>query len=176
MEFNPKYDITKLQDSENINEMLSEDESAYIGRRVVEGYDADERSRDKWREKMQDSLELALQVTKQKTYPWAGAANVKFPLLTIASLQFASRAYPALVKAPQVAKMRKTGDDLQGQKAAAADRVSAHMSWQLLEQDEQWLLAESLDDHVAFHRELAFRYRHQGCVAPLTLHLQPLHA
>jgi len=138
MEFNPKYDITKLQDSENINEMLSEDESAYIGRRVVEGYDADERSRDKWREKMQDSLELALQVTKQKTYPWAGAANVKFPLLTIASLQFASRAYPALVKAPQVAKMRKTGDDLQGQKAAAADRVSAHMSWQLLEQDEQW--------------------------------------
>jgi len=86
---------------------------------------------------MKEAIELALQVTKEKNYPWPKAANIKFPLLTIASLQFASRAYPALVKAPDLVKFRAQGKD-DGQKSSRAMRISAHMSYQLLEQDEKW--------------------------------------
>jgi chaperonin GroES len=91
----------------------------------------------KWEQKMEDATKLALQLVEPKTYPWPQASNVKFPLLTIASLQFQSRAYPSLVKAPDLVKYRVQGKD-DGQKAARAQRISSHMSYQLLEQDEGW--------------------------------------
>jgi chaperonin GroES len=47
-------------------------------------------------------LKLATQVVEKKTYPWPNAANVKYPLLTTAAMQFAARAYPALVPGPRL--------------------------------------------------------------------------
>jgi chaperonin GroES len=87
---------------------------------------------------MDEAMDLALQLVEAKSYPWPNAANVKFPLLTIAALQFASRAYPALVKAPDLVKYRKQGKDPDGAKSGRAMRISSHMSYQLLEQDESW--------------------------------------
>ncbi|KKL06100.1 hypothetical protein LCGC14_2599410, partial [marine sediment metagenome] len=77
-------------------------------------------------------------VSEPKSYPYKKASNVKFPLLTIAAMQFQARAYPALVKAPDLVKFRKQSNDPDGLKAARADRVSTHMSYQLLEEDEAW--------------------------------------
>jgi chaperonin GroES len=138
MELSAKLSLETIQDSKNLVENLSEDTVNDIGRMVCENYEVDEQSRRKWKIKMEDATELALQLTTPKTYPWPNAANVKFPLLTVASMQFAARAYPALVKAPDLVKYRVQGSDPQGEKAAKAQRISAHMSYQLLEQDEQW--------------------------------------
>jgi len=143
MKIKAKLDLKALQDAENIctlipdkngeNELLDE-----IGRTVCQNYEIDKQSRKKWETKMEDATELALQMVTPKTYPWPNAANIKFPLLTIAALQFASRAYPSLVKAPDLVKYRVQGGDPAGQKAARASRISRHMSYQLLEQDEAW--------------------------------------
>ena len=138
MELSAKLSLETIQDSKNLVEDLSEDTVNDIGRMVCENYEVDEQSRRKWKIKMEDATELALQLTTPKTYPWPNAANVKFPLLTVASMQFAARAYPALVKAPDLVKYRVQGSDPQGEKAAKAQRISSHMSYQLLEQDEQW--------------------------------------
>jgi len=138
MELKTKLSLEKIQDSDNITDLLSDDDLKAIGRSVKESFDVDEQSRRKWKKRMESATELALQITQEKTYPWPNAANVKFPLLTIAALQFASRAYPALVKAPDLVKFRVQGRDEGGQKAARAGRISAHMSYQLLEQDESW--------------------------------------
>jgi len=138
MEQTFKYDLEKLQDADNINEFLTEDQSNEIGRAVCEGYEIDEQSRLQWKDRMQAANELALQIVKEKSFPWRGAANVKFPLVTIAALQFASRAYPALVKAPDLVKYRVQGADEDGKKAARAARISRHMSYQCLDEDEQW--------------------------------------
>jgi chaperonin GroES len=135
-EFN--FDLTKLQDATNINDLLTEEQSSEIGREVFRGYEIDKQSRQPWEEKMREATELALQIVQDKSYPWPNASNVKFPLLTIASLQFASRAYPALVKAPDLVKYRVQGKDQDGQKAARAQRISTHMSYQLLDEDEGW--------------------------------------
>ena len=132
-----KISFKKLQDSENINELLSDEISRAIGLKVKSTFEADKSSRQRWETKMQDATDLALQVVEEKSYPWPNSANVKFPLVTIAAMQFAARAYPALVKAPDLVKFRKQGKD-DGQKAARASRVSAHMSYQLLEEDEGW--------------------------------------
>jgi hypothetical protein len=138
LELKTKLKLDDIQDSENVAELLNEETLDEIGRDVVQKYDIDESSRRKWTTRMTDATELALQITQEKTYPWPNAANIKFPLLTIASLQFASRAYPALVKAPDLVKYRVQGRDQDGAKAARAGRISAHMSYQLLEQDEGW--------------------------------------
>lgn len=138
MELSKKLSLRRIQDTTNVAELLDDDDLTTIGAHVVQTYRADEQSRRAWRTKNQDAIKLALQIVEQKTYPWEHASNVKFPLLTIACLQFASRAYPALVKAPDLVKFRVQGSDPEGAKAARAQRISSHMSYQLLEQDESW--------------------------------------
>ena len=138
MELSVKLSLDELQDAQNICDLLSEEDLREIGAEVKRTYDVDEGSRKRWVTKMEDATELALQLTKPKSSPWKNAANIKFPLLTIASLQFQSRAYPSLIKAPDLVKFRVQGKDEGGQKAARAQRISAHMSYQLLEQDESW--------------------------------------
>lgn len=130
--------IWELQKSQNIDSLLSPEHSDQIGREVVQGYTTDKQSRKDWEDRMENAIKLALQMVEQKNYPWPKASNVKFPLITIAALQFSARAYPALVKGPDVVKYRVNGEDPGGQKAARASRVGRHMSYQLLEEDESW--------------------------------------
>ena len=130
--------LQTLQESVNLATDMSDDDLTKIGHNVVDLYDADEASRLPWKKKNKDAISLALQIVEEKSSPWQNAANIKFPLLTLAALQFASRAYPALVKAPDLVKFRVQGKDAEGLKAARAHRISRHMSYQLLEQDESW--------------------------------------
>jgi chaperonin GroES len=132
-----KIDLDDLQDLDNINDRLTEEQSGKIGALVKRTYQADKDSRARWETATEDATKLALQITEPKSYPWPDAANVKFPLITIASMQFAARAYPALVKAPDLVKFRVQGKD-DGVKASRAARISSHMSYQLLEEDEPW--------------------------------------
>ena len=137
-----KLNLDKIQDSKNVCDLFTSDKDKEaldkIGRTVHKSYEIDEQSRKKWMTKQQDATDLALQLIEEKTTPWRGAANVKFPLLTIAAMQYAARAYPVLVKTPDLVKYRVQGRDQFGVKAARALRISSHMSYQLLDQDEDW--------------------------------------
>ncbi|NNE36089.1 MAG: hypothetical protein HKN13_12680 [Rhodothermales bacterium] len=130
--------VWELQQLPNIAGELDEDTVRKIGMDAVQAYEADKRSRMDWEERMETAIKLALQMKEKKNWPWPDAANVKFPLVTIAALQFSARALPALIKAPDVVKYRVNGADPDGQKAGRAGRIGKHMSYQLLEQDEQW--------------------------------------
>ena len=130
--------IEDLQRNINIDELLNAEQSDAIARIVVENYENDKQSRQKWEQRSKDWLDLALQVITEKSFPWPGASNVKFPLLTIAALQFAARAYPALVRPPSLVRMRVNGMDPSGEKRQRAHRVAEHMSYQLTEEDESW--------------------------------------
>ena len=109
-----------------------------IGDACWAGYDADERSRSSWMRRNEAGMDLALQIQKDKNFPWQGCANVAFPLVTIAAMQFHARAYPAVVSGTDIVKCAVFGDDPQGMKTAHANRVSTHMSWQLLYEDKCW--------------------------------------
>lgn len=130
--------LERILASENIADELSQKELENIGMECFENYKNDEGSRQPWKERMQESLKLALQVVENKSYPWPNAANIKFPLITISAIQFAARAYPALISGTDIVKFRSVGPDEDGEKEARARRVSAHMSYQLLEEDEDW--------------------------------------
>ena len=131
--------LGKLLESSNIAEDLSDDDLIGIGDQVVSGYEFDLDSRSAWEKDLKTWTELALQVAGEKTYPWHNAANIKYPLLATAAMQFAARAYPTLVPSNnQIVKCRVVGYDMDGQKTQRAERISKHMSYQLLDEMDDW--------------------------------------
>lgn len=128
----------ELTEESDLCHHFSEKDLERIGAVVKEGFEQDLDSRSAWMKRYQMGLDLALQLVKEKTFPWPGASNVKFPLVTIAALQWHSRAYPILINGPEIVKLRVRGDDPQGEKNKRAKRVGDYMSWQLLEEDESW--------------------------------------
>lgn len=138
MELDVKLKIEDLVKSPNIAEELDDEELTKIGNAVWDEWQIDVTSRSEWEDKTSESMKLALQVMEQKTFPWENASNVKFPIVTLAALQFQARAYPSLIPSPDVVKCRVTGPDPDGQLLQRADRVADYMSFQLLEEDECW--------------------------------------
>lgn len=132
-------ELKNALDSINIADSLDKDQLIKIGNQVVSGYETDCDSRKPWEEDLKNWTDLALQVTSQKTFPWPNAANIKYPLLATAAMQFAARAYPTLVPSNgKLVKCRVVGSDMDGQKSARAARISTHMSYQILDEMENW--------------------------------------
>lgn len=127
-----------MQPGINIAELLDENELNRIGQAVVRDVDIDDGSRGDWLKNYRTSLDAAMQVKKPKNFPWPKAANIKYPLLTVASIQFQARAYPAIVDGSNLVKGRVLGPDPDGNKRARADRIGQHMTWQLLYRMPGW--------------------------------------
>ena len=159
--------LQDLMDADNIASMLDEAALTKIGDECKSGLEIDEDSRAEWMEKNERAMELALQITHERTFPWEGASNMVFPLITTGALQFNARALPAIIPGNNIVKCRVNGDDsgvfqvqtgpdgqpvvnpqtgqpvtqqvvAPGAKAAQASRVSQHMNWQLLDQMTEW--------------------------------------
>lgn len=124
--------------SPNLCDRFNDSDLGRISNWVLENYENDKTSRESWEARNQRGLNLAMQLQEDKTWPWPGSANIKFPLVTIAALQFHSRAYPAIINGNSVVQCKVLGKDITGEATARADKISRHMSWQCLEQDEAW--------------------------------------
>jgi len=138
MELDAKLKIKDLVKAPNIAELLNDEDLNIIGQAAHDGWETDKESRSDWEDKTSEALKLAMQVCEKKTFPWEGASNVKFPIITIAALQYQSRAYPALIPGNQIVKTRTYGNDPTGEKTKRANRISNYMSFQVLEEDELW--------------------------------------
>lgn len=130
--------LFQLAQLENAAEEFDEDELSAIGQVVCREFKLDEASREDWEQSARRAMDIAKQVKQTKSTPWEGASNVKYPMLTVAALQFAARSYPAILDGPRIVKCKINGYDPDGLKAQQADRVSIHMSWQLMEALPSW--------------------------------------
>lgn len=137
-----------LQAGTNLADQLTDQELTSIGQKVIRDVEIDEASRSRgsdgksnegsWISRYDKWLDMAMQVRKAKSFPWAGASNIKFPLLTTASIQFQARAYPSIISGTNLVKGRVMGPDPDGDKQARADRIGQHMTWQLLFRMPGW--------------------------------------
>ena len=159
----PHDRLTRWSKATNIATELSEEQLGPIGMRVRSEWEIDERSRDVWRDKVEKALKLAMQDAQPKNYPWPKASNIVYPLMTTAAMQFAARAYPAIIHDKAVVKGTIQGRDdgvpatgpggqpiadpqtggpawavPPGALQARADRIGDHMSWQLLDEMPEW--------------------------------------
>jgi len=135
---NPLKLNAKTMASPNLCDEFDADDLKRIGEECWSGYDRDSTSRMTWMKRNEAGMDLALQIQKDKSFPWPGCSNVAFPLVTIAAMQFHARAYPAIVNGTDLVNCAVFGEDPTGQKTARAQRVSTHMSWQLLYEDRCW--------------------------------------
>jgi chaperonin GroES len=133
-----KFKLEELVFETNIAKIMCKEDLNAIGSQVVRDYDNDLLSRSSWEKRTEASLKLALQVAETKNFPWPNASNVKFPLITIAALQYHARSYPVLIDSDLPVKCRVIGADKEGLRKLRAERVETHMSYQLLEEDEDW--------------------------------------
>jgi len=143
MELDVKIKMDKLLSSPNIADMLDDESLLTIGERVVNEFILDKESRSQWEKRVEEAMKLALQVSETKSFPWPNASNIKFPLVTMAALQFHSRAYPALVPSDNLIKIDTEVEHIQdpAQQAmvmAKNKRVEKHMSYQILTEDDNW--------------------------------------
>ena len=130
--------IEQLLRSKNIAEEMDDNERSSLGFRLLNEINMDLSSRLDWEDRNEKALKLALQVVEKKSFPWPGASNVKFPLITIAAMQYHSRAYPSLLGQNEIVQCRVYGKDDDGEMHKRAERVSRHMTYQVLEEDESW--------------------------------------
>lgn len=130
--------IEKVFETQNVADLLDETELSKFSEDAVVGYESDDESRSEWKERNKQGMELAMQIYKKKDWPHENASNVMYPLLSIAAIQFSSRAYPNLVPGWDIVKGKVIGADPQSLKATAASRVETHMNYQLNEEMEEW--------------------------------------
>lgn len=90
--------------------------------------------------KLKEANEEALQVYTQKDFPWPKAASVKYPLITNACIDFASRIYPAVWQDGDIAKAKFYTDD---KNYDAGKRISSYLNYCLAEKIPGW--SQNLD-------------------------------
>lgn len=141
--------ITNLADKQS-KEIISD-----ITTKVLEGYKIDLESRKEWEALNEQIIDLAKLLVKRKTYAGEVVANVKYPLIINACIQFAARAYTEIIKGNEVVKSKVIGNDPEGKKFNRAQRLAEFMSFQLLNHMEDW--EEGVD-------QLLFTLPAIGCV------------
>lgn len=124
--------------SPNLCDRFSAEDLKRLGTWCHQGYHRDRMSRTHWERRMTAGMELAIQLQKVKNFPWPGCSSVAFPLVTIGALQFSANAYSDIIEGDSIVKYKVTGKDKTGLLTARAERIGAHMSWQVLEQDQAW--------------------------------------
>ncbi len=143
--------------SNNIAESLDEKTLNEIGNAVVTEYKIDKDSRSQWEKDSAKWMELAKPITEIKEFPWHNAANIKYPLISKAAIQFVARAYPTIISEPQIVKGRVIGKDETGEKASRAQRIAEHMSYQLMEEMDGW--EEDTDHLLTYMAIMGLAYR-----------------
>ena len=142
----------------NICDDLDESVLAMIGERCRHGFQEDELSMDDWAKSVERGMKLAKQTYEAKNTPWAGAASVKLPLISTATLHFGASAYAELITPGDVVQSHLPGlsplaqaikaetpeeaEQIAGQMGAMmqerAKRIEKYMNWQLMEQIPEW--------------------------------------
>lgn len=130
--------LKTILESANIADHLDEQQLAKIGDDLYTRIMADEESRDGWLKQNDMWIKMALQIQEDKSFPWPKSANVKYPLLTVSSIQFHARAQQSLLKGQRPVKIKVIGEDPDGQKADRADRVSKFLSYLVLHEMGDW--------------------------------------
>jgi len=143
--------------ADNIVEILSEEELTSIQQFNHQIFTLDKQSREEKEKDLKKFVKLAMLVAEEKSTPWENAANVKYPLIAQAALDFGSKCYPEIIKDNYIVKPKIIGNDegqaavningvpLQdeagqeimqnvGVKEQRGQRVSEFMNWQLFEE------------------------------------------
>lgn len=95
----------------NLVDDLDEEKVAEIGGKCQSLFLKDVAARNEKDERLKQAEKLAKQVIEKKTYPFDGASNVKYPLITKAVIEFNARVSPLICNNGEVVKIKTYGGE-----------------------------------------------------------------
>lgn len=117
----------------NLIDELDEDQKAKLELLVISNVASDEQARSDWMKTMQFGLDLIGTKVEEKNTPFEGACSAQHPLLMESAVKFQSKASNELLPANGPVKCKIMGD-VTTEKEAQANRVKAHMNYQITEE------------------------------------------
>jgi chaperonin GroES len=155
-------DIKEILKISNLAEELEDDKLTEIGNQVVKRFNDDKQSRSDKLKTLEEIVKLSLSITDEKSFPWPGASNTIFPLISTAVMDFGSKCSPEILRDDFIVKAKVIGKDdgtplysVGGEKMInpetnepilkdvsakqkRGDRVSTVMNYQLTESIDNW--------------------------------------
>lgn len=131
-----KIKFETLEEAQDLTPYLTKSIQLDIARQVIDGYQIDEDSRKDWKDRMDLAMEIA---TQEIDAAPPDKSNCKFPLITMASIDFTSNALPVVLPNGNLVKFVIQGRDEQNTKLDRGKRVADFMNYQLLQKFEDWL-------------------------------------
>lgn len=98
-------DITKI----NLVSELSEEKVQEVGNKCLGDFLKDVEARNEKDKRLREAEKLAKQVIEKKSFPFDGASNVKYPLITKAVIEFNARVSPLICNNGEVVKIKTYG-------------------------------------------------------------------
>lgn len=97
----------------NINKInIADDVDAVaIGNKCLSDFNTDFTARSEKDERLKQAEKLAKQTIEEKTFPYRGASNVKYPLITKAVIEFNARVSPLICNNGEVVKIKTFGGE-----------------------------------------------------------------
>lgn len=124
----------------NLAKYLTGNDLRKIGSELLANFNTDLSSRGMLDENIKNEIDLVMQIAKHKTAPFDGASNVKFPMATIAVLQYMSRANAAIYNNGRLIECRlpSNADKLDPAKRQACKAVEKDLAYELLNEIDTW--------------------------------------
>ncbi len=122
----------------NIAAQLDEEELLNIGNECKEAFDEDSESRSEWNEMCASWIKLFFMKDKPLNPPWAGSSTESIPMLLEACNQSHARAYSEMFGSRNLVTAYPSGSTIIPNVRDRIKRISAHMSYQLLVQQQSY--------------------------------------
>lgn len=157
-----QYNIHKVDDYDNIADLLDNKFRLKLADQLIDIYEIDETSCVEDKARIKEIVKLAKMISsEEKDSPFKQASNVIMPVITEASIGFGSTAYPSIIRDDHIVKSKVIGNDkgkpilnqrgepivnedgspkMQdvGIKQKKGERVAEFMNWQLFENIDNW--------------------------------------
>lgn len=132
----PGAEDESVEDAEfdaNLAEDMDESDLSEIAQDLIELIESDLSSRKEWADAIAEGLELIGMRYEERTEPWENACGVFSTVLSEAAIRFQAESIMESFPASGPVKTKLLGEDLDGTKQQAADRVRDDMNNELTE-------------------------------------------
>lgn len=130
--------IDKVFVVDNVVDIIGEDLQNALIDRVLADYNNDLSSHSDFCRNAKKYLDLAKMEEEVKDDPWPNAANIKYPMIATAVMQFTANTVSEIIRNEEIAKTAILGKDNYDVKARKAGRVRNHLNYLLLQKNHNF--------------------------------------
>jgi chaperonin GroES len=131
-----KHSLEDIAGLDNCTILLSKRELEAIGEKVYKDYKTDEKSMEDWLRNAKEYMDLARM--NRCTTKDDGQANIQYPLLSTAVMQFTARSVPEMAQSGKVAKPKVIGQDPDGRKLRKGRRICTALNYDVQDVMPNW--------------------------------------